>query len=110
MSIQFIKTKATITPKQYILGTTVEIQTILSDELASADAIHIQIEDPWDRVKVDNLAMTEVTPSVYNYLWQSAIGGVTDEAGIYTAFISVTVNGQTYVDSTRFEMVNTMEE
>ena len=110
MSIQFVKTKATSTPKKYVLGTTVDIETILSDSLASADTISIQIEDSWDRIKVEDQVMTEITPSVYNYLWQSTVGGITDEAGIYTAFVSVTVNGKTYVDSTKFEMVNTMEE
>ena len=110
MAIQFVKTKTTMSPKKYVLGTTVEIQTVLSDELASADTIVIQIEDSWDRKKVEDVAMTEITPSVYTYLWQSTVGGITDEAGIYTAFISVTVNGLTYVDSTQFEMVNTMEE
>ena len=109
MSIQFVKTKATITPKQYVLGTTVDIQSILSDELASADTITIQIEDAFDRIKVEDVAMTEVTPSVYNYLWQSTVGGITDEAGIYTAFVSVTIDGKVYVDSTTFEMVDTME-
>ena len=109
MSIQFVKTKATITPKKYVLGSTVDIQTILSDELESADTISIQIEDSWDRIKIEDVSMTEITPSVYNYLWQSTAGGITDEAGIYTAFISVTIDSQIYVDSTIFEMVNIME-
>jgi len=110
MTIQFVKTKATSSPKQYILGTTVDIETILSDELSSADTITVQIEDSWDRIKIQDAAMTEVTPSVYNYLWQSTAGGVTDEAGIYTAFITVTTNGQIYIDSTEFEMINILED
>jgi len=109
MGIQFVKTKTTISPKEYVLGTTVEIETVLRDELASADTITILIQDEWDRVKVNHEAMTEVTPSVYSYLWQSTQGGVTDEPGVYTAFISVTVNERTYVDMTTFEMRNLME-
>ena len=109
MSIQFIKTKTIISPKTYVLGSTVEIETILKDELSSGDTITIQIQDAWGRKKVEDVAMSEVTSSVYNYLWQTTVGGVTDEVGIYTAFVSVTVSGNTYIDTTTFELQDLME-
>ena len=108
--IQFIKTKTFNGAKVYVLGTTVYIETILSDELASSDLITIQIQDAWDRIKVEDVAMAEVTPGVYSYAWQTTVGGITDEAGTYTAFVSVTVDSNTYVDYTTFELVNFMEE
>ena len=110
MYVSFIKTKATLSPKKYILGGVVVIEAVLEEELESSDTINIQIEDMFDRVKVDNLAMTEVTPGVYRYYWQTTVGGVTDEAGAYQAFISAVSGGVTYVDASRFELVNTMED
>ena len=108
--IQFIKTRTFNGPKEYVLGTAVYIETVLSADLESSDLITIQIQDSWDRIKVEDVAMTEVTPGVYSYVWQTTVGGITDEAGIYTAYISVTVDSCTYIDYTTFELRNLMEE
>jgi len=109
MYVSFIKTKATLYPKIYTLGGVVVIEAVLEEALESGDTINVRIEDMWDRTKVDNLAMTEVTPGVYRYYWQTVVGGITDEAGTYQAFVSVVSDGNTYVDHSMFELVNTME-
>jgi len=109
MYVSFIKSKATLYPKVYTLGGVVVIEAVLEEALESADTINLRIEDMWDRAKVENLAMTEVTPGVYRYYWQTVVGGVTDEAGIYQAFVSVVSEGNTYVDQSQFELVNTMD-
>ena len=109
MSILFIKSKDIVSPKQHVLGGTVEIQAVLKDSLESGDTVTIQIQDAYERKKVEDVAMTEVTPGVYSYSWQSTEGGVTDEPGIYRAFISVTSGGNVYIDKTEFEMIDIME-
>lgn len=109
MYVSFIKTKATLYPKTYTLGGVVVIEAVLEEPLESGDTINVRIEDMWDRAKVQNEAMTEVTPGVYRYYWQTVTGGVTDEAGTYQSFVSVVSGGNTFVDHSQFELVNIMD-
>jgi hypothetical protein len=81
------------------VGTAVKIQTVL--DVANPDTVTIEIEDPSEAVKVNYVAMTKVTPTVYQYIWQ---GSSTDDDGIYKVTIKATYGSYTSIELSYFKL------
>lgn len=64
----------------FILGGVTTITAFFDYDLESGDTVKITIEDPLDTTKVDEVAMTELTDNIYQYIYQSASA---DEDGDY---------------------------
>ena len=79
------------------LGTAIKIQTVLSQN--DPDSVKIEIEDPYEAVKIDYVAMTKIASNVYQYIYQSA---TTDEAGEYKITIKAIYGAYTSIDQNWF--------
>lgn len=80
------------------LGTAVKIQTTLDEN--NPTSVTIEIEDPYETVKVNYAAMTQVAPNVYQYVWQSDT--TNDENGEYQVTIKATYGGYTSIEQVFF--------
>ena len=82
---------------EYVLGTSVEILAILSED--KPYSITITILDPTSYTMVDKVAMSRVNTGIYNYIYQSAS---TDQDGEYIATVSVSDGTKTTVRQITF--------
>ena len=83
-------------------GTAVKIQTVLDQD--DPDSVLIQIEDPYETIKVAFVQMSKVAPNVFSYTWQTTSTSDTDSAGTYRVTIKATYGQYTSVDQTFFEL------
>ena len=90
--------------KLYELGTAVKITTILSE--ASPTSVSITIKDPANVTKVNAVAMTAATTTIYTYIYQSA---TTDVDGLYKIIIDAVYGAYTSRAITEFTMTDTDE-
>ena len=74
---------------------------ISSPFLKSDFSVTIEIEDPTDTVKVNYLPMIQLSPTVYQYIWQSVS---TDEDGEYKVTIKAVWGSYTSTEQTTFIM------
>ena len=88
---------------KYYLGTAIKITTILNIDIATSASI--VIKDGGDGTKVSSTAMEKEQNKVYFYIWQST-NNATDNAGTYTAEISVVYDGYTSYTEKQFEMID----
>jgi hypothetical protein len=86
--------------KTYILGTAIKLTTILS---STVDSIAITIMDEGCSKKIDSVAMTADSDTVYHYVYQSS---KTDTVGTYIAVIEAVSGDKTSVSRTTFEMID----
>jgi len=91
-------------PAQVVLklGTAVKIQTVLDQN--NPTSVTILIEDQYGNIKVNYLAMSQVAPNVYQYVWQSTETNDTDSPGEYVVTIKAVKDGYTSVEQTDFEL------
>jgi len=85
--------------KVYNLGTALKIITVLS--ASGASSVTITIEDPGEVVKVNDVAMTSSSPTVYYYIYQSA---TTDSEGEYVATIKAVYGSYTALEKQIFNL------
>jgi hypothetical protein len=84
----------------FYLGTAVRISDVLS--VSNPDTVKITIEDPVETVKVDDATMTESTPIIYSYIYQS---DEDDEEGDYVVTITATKGDYSSVVKTVFTLI-----
>lgn len=82
------------------LGTAVRIQANLDTN--NPTSVNITIEDPYDTIKVNRVAMTQVASNVYEYVWQS--NEDTDNDGNYLVTIRVISGSYTSIEQTSFAL------
>ncbi len=83
--------------KKYLLGTSIKITVILSED--NPDSIKITIEDSAGQEKVSMVNMSLSTNNIYYYVYQSDDD---DNEGTYTAIIEVTKSGYTSMSKSEF--------
>jgi hypothetical protein len=90
-----------MTINTFKITSAVKIQTKL--DRPNPDVVTIEIEDPSDIVKVNYVPMTQVSPDVYEYVFQSI---ATDDDGNYQVTIKATYGAYTATEQSYFTMLD----
>lgn len=78
----------------FVLGTAVKLTAILDNDLETGGVVTCTVYDSRDVLAVDAAAVTEVLPSVFQYIYQSTDN---DVDGQYKVIFKITVGGYTTI-------------